>query len=332
MLKQPITETLFLIIILTLVSGQPALGKKMIRWEDDQGNVFYSDQVPPEFVKHRRETLNSDARVIAVVEAKKSKAQRELEARLKVLRKEQEKIIAKQKSHDKLLLSTFRSIDDMQLALKGKLLAITALIKVADGNLQRLQTQLLVQQKKAAEFERNGKKVPASIIKNIKSTDNQIRLARVEINKYNDNYKQVEKEFAADIDRFKFLTNTNIDAEQASDQSALRKAADELGLFTCISLSQCQKAWIIARRFVNQYSTTRIDVDSDTLIMGGAPFTDSDLSLSVSKMQHKNELEPEIFLDVRCRQSSLGKELCNSNKVRKIRASFRPYIQAALDE
>ena len=85
----------------------------------------------------------------------------------------------------------------------------------------------------------------------------------------------------------------------------------------------------IARNFVNFHSTTGPDIDNDKLIMSRSPSTDSDLSLSLSKLAI-NDTEYQLFLDIRCRDSSLGRELCASQKVSDIRSAFRPYINDAL--
>jgi hypothetical protein len=63
--------------------------------------------------------------------------------------------------------------------------------------------------------------------------------------------------------------------------------------------------------------------------MTAEPAADSDLSLSVSKIDMGNN-QQQLFLDIRCRQSSLGMELCASDKVRDIRTSFRSYIENAV--
>jgi hypothetical protein len=107
------------------------------------------------------------------------------------------------------------------------------------------------------------------------------------------------------------------------------KAAVELGLYLCNSSSQCAKAWESAHQFVRRFSTTPIDIDNDKLLMTAEPAADSDLSLSVSKIDMGNN-QQQLFLDIRCRQSSLGMELCAGDKVRDIRTSFRSYIENAV--
>ncbi|MGZ4979785.1 MAG: hypothetical protein ACXV8O_21865, partial [Methylobacter sp.] len=112
------------------------------------------------------------------------------------------------------------------------------------------------------------------------------------------------------------------------DQTAQTKAADEIGLYACETDALCAKAWTAAHDFIKANATTPIDTDTDKLIMGRAPATDSDLSLSVSKIEDENK-KPQLFLDIHCRESSLGTELCASQKVRDIRSAFRPFIEAA---
>ena len=104
------------------------------------------------------------------------------------------------------------------------------------------------------------------------------------------------------------------------------KAAVELGLYLCGSPAQCEKAWESAHQFVRTFSTRPTDINNEKLLMTAEPAADSDLSLSVSKIDMGNN-QQQLFLDIRCRQSSLGMELCASDKVRDIRTSFRTYIE-----
>jgi uncharacterized protein DUF4124 len=315
--------------VLLVVSMQPAMAKKMYRWVDEDGRIFFSDQIPQDQIQHKRESLNQDARVLEVVEEARTQEQIELEKRLKQLRWEQEKIIAKQKSQDKVLLSTFRNVDDMKMALKGKMAAMDAQRKVADGNLLRLELQLEQQQKQAANYERNGQRVPAKLLTEILASKDQIENANLEILRHLEKKIAVKREFQTDIDRFVFLTQSKKDSNQLSNKTAESTAANELGLFICENERQCDRAWKVARRFVEENSSTAADIDTDKLIMRASPRDDTDLSLSVSRVGHGGERH-QIFLDIRCRKSTLGVELCASDAVKDIRRSFSRYIEYGL--
>jgi hypothetical protein len=67
------------------------------------------------------------------------------------------------------------------------------------------------------------------------------------------------------------------------------KVADEIGLYACETDALCTKAWTSAHDFIKAHATTPIDTDTDKLIMGRAPTTDNDLTLSVSKIEDENK-------------------------------------------
>jgi len=319
-----------LTLLLWILTGHVAYAKKMYRWTDEAGKIYYSDQIPPEQIKYRRESLTETGRVVDVVEKEKTPAQRKLEKRLEQLRDQQEAIINKQKMRDKVLLSTFRSLDDMNLALKEKMQALDSQKKVLQGNLQRLKKQRQQQQQKAAQYDRDGQPVPQKLLAAIADSEQQIELSYIEIAKHFEKKKTIREKFERDIVRFKFLTQSETKNKvDLSHQTAEEKAASELGLYLCETEAICAQAWQVAKRFILLYSNTRLDTETDHLIMTEAPYKDDDLSLSISKMDIKKG-QSKLFLDIRCRESSLGKELCQSNRAKKIRSSFNDYIRAAL--
>lgn len=321
--------SLFLICCLALGNSQPAFAKKMYRWVNEKGETIFSDQVPPEQAQHRREALNEKGRVVEITEQAKTKEQQAMDNRLEALRKAQEKIIEQQKANDKVLISTFRNLDDMQASLYATMQSLDSQRNVAQGNLKRVEIQLETQQKQAGTLERNGKKVPQTLLDDIKKTEAQIQVAYAEINKHIEKKNRVKAEFEADIERFKFLTQGTEDTTQSSEQVTEHKIADQLGLYNCETEALCTQAWSSVRDFIKRHATTPIDTDTDKLILGRAPATDSDLSLSVSKIEDANKKQ-QLFLDIRCRESSLGIELCASQKVRDIKSAFRPYIESTV--
>jgi hypothetical protein len=319
---------IFLACLLCLFGSQTVFAKKMYRWVDDHGNTFFSDLVPPGQSQYRRDSLSKTGRVIEVTEKAKTKEQMEQENRLEALRKEQEKLIASQKLHDMALLSTFHSKEDLLTALKVKLQVLDTQKRILEGNLTRFTEQLKNQQKQAAIFERDAQKVPEKILADIRSSKEQIQQSHSAIKEYTDTYNQIKNEYTADIERFEFLTQS-VKKSAPNFKIPSIKEANELGLFYCENDHKCNKAWEIARTFVNFHSTTLPDIYNDKLIMNRPPGNDSDLSLSVSKIAI-NDNDYQLFLDIRCRESSQGKELCASQKVKDIRSAFRPFINNAL--
>lgn len=322
-------KTCLILSLALLLSGELAVAKKMYRWVDENGNVYFSDQVPPDQVKHERETLNEKARVLETLEKAKTAEQLEQQKRLDALRKEQEKIVAKQAANDKVLLSTFRTLEDMNRTLDNKLAALDVEQRVIEGNVKRFEIQLTHQQQQAADDERNARRVSEKLLADIAASKQQIEETKQELARHVAERQATEKEFRADMARFQFLTQSGSDAKTANKSLAANNTGNVMGLFVCQDAAQCEKAWKIAATFVAEHSTTGQDVETDKLIMRGPPVADDDLSLSASKLSQNNG-QQQIFLDIRCKQSTLGTELCAGSKAQAIRQEFAPYIQQQL--
>jgi hypothetical protein len=65
--------TLFLAFLLCLLGSQSVFAKKMYRWVDEHGDTYFSDQVPPEQVKHSRASLSKTGKILEVTEKAKTK-------------------------------------------------------------------------------------------------------------------------------------------------------------------------------------------------------------------------------------------------------------------
>ncbi|MGY6276316.1 DUF4124 domain-containing protein [Methylomonas sp. MgM2] len=321
--------SLALISSLLLVLANDSYAKKRLyRWVDDEGNVTVSDQVPPDQVQHKRETLNEKAQVLDVVERAKSPEELAREIRLEELRKEQEKIIAKQAATDKLLLATYRNLDDMNKALENKLALLDNQKRIIEGNKSRLEQQLFQQQHQAANLERNGQNIPEKLLIDIAATRQQIELTAKDLQRHEFERQAIEREFRGDIARFEFLTRDYNDISNTQRSLAASNANNELGLFVCQDAGQCERAWKFAAEFVAKFATTGGDIETDKLIMTAAPVNDTDFSLSASKLERNGT--QQIFLDIHCKASNIGRELCAGEKAQAIRRSFSPYIQLHL--
>ena len=82
------------------------------------------------------------------------------ERELKRLRAEQERLMEQQEAADRVLLRSFRSVDDLIMARDGKLASIDVVIGVARGNIRRQQERLAQLRSEAADLERAGKPIP----------------------------------------------------------------------------------------------------------------------------------------------------------------------------
>ena len=328
-MKNPDLRWLLIFTSLCFILGSaPIHAKKVYRWLDEQGDIYFSDQVPPEHIQHSRATLSQTGRVLEVIEQAQSKEQIEQEKRLQELRRQQEKLIASQKVHDKALLSSYHSKEDMLLAIQSKMEVFDKQKDIFEGNIDRLTEQLKSQQHQIAALEGAAQAVPKDLLDDLMLSQTRLEQTQNALRSQLEKQEQTKKIDEADVARFIFLTQSTKDMPPRAKIPSI-KEANELGLFYCENDYQCNKAWEIGRNFVNFYSTTEADVYNDKLIMNRPPPKDTDISLSLSKLAI-NEDDYQIFLDIRCRHSLMGELLCASPKIKEIRSSFRSYINDAL--
>jgi hypothetical protein len=324
----PVRIFFFSTLLIGLLSSEIVCAKRLYRLEDQYGNTVFSDQVPPEQSNNRRALLSPRALVLEVTEKAKTKEQLELDERLAELRKEEEKLIAKQKDNDRALLSTYHSEDEVRNALKVKLQEFENQNRMFEGTLYNLRQQLNNQQKAAAAMERNGQAVSSKLLDDIQSTQKQMEMVNKSMATAADKQNILKNEYIANIERYLFLTQA---IKRSKPQAIIPsiQQANTLGLFHCENDHQCNKAWEVARQFVNIHSTTVPDVYNEKLIMNRPPAVDTDISLSLSRISITDN-DYQLFLDIHCHNSVVGEELCSSQRIQDLRASFRSYVNDTL--
>lgn len=209
-----IVWTLIAAVLSTGVSVQPVTAQekkpgagsmRMYKWVDEQGKVHYGDKVPPEYAKQERKILNDQGVQVKTIEAAKTPEQLAEEARLAEQRKEQERVAAEQAAHDRMLLATFTTEDDMVMTRDGKIAAVDGVLRVTRDRIEKIEAHLGELTGEAAELERAGKPIPEAL-------HGEILGARGQIQRYVDyiatkrrEQEDIRAQFEADIRRFREL-------------------------------------------------------------------------------------------------------------------------------
>lgn len=315
---------LFLLSLLVLCQvSATAQSKRLYRWVDDQGKVHYSDVVPPKESQHGRSRLNNKGITLEKIAPAKTRQQLAQEARLANLRAKKQKIIAEQQAYDRVLLRTFRNSDEIQMTLDGKLQTIDLLNRLTYDNIKRLKEQLSIQQKKAASKERNGLQIPKQLLNGIDASRRQIRRNRAKVASNNKEKTRLKNKFNRDMKRFLTL-------RKQIDKRSIRKNSGEeleiLSIAECDTPAVCNRAWARAKQYVNRNTTTAIEISTNTILITQKPIHDKDISLTVTLIQGNGKQLTQLFLDVECKKSNIGQELCSSKKARNILSGFQPFV------
>lgn len=338
MLHFRIVPMAVMLILITPFHSIAANSSKAHRWVDKNGQVYYSDKVPPQHSKLRRTELNDQGIAVGITEREKTRAEVVRERALAKLRAAQHQLLKEHKAKDRSLLRTFRSAKEIDDTLKAKLSTIDILTTVTLANISRLDERLQDEEKKAAKLERNGKAVPDWLLDNISGLRRQIGTNHDKLNKLEGQKLAMINKFAADLERFQDLSarrNGNED-KIANDKNTVVASSEDgtsiiLSVATCKNQRSCDKAMRLSKKYIQKHATTPIRINTEKIIYTAAPSTENDIALSISRITWHKSNSVQLFLDVRCQQSGKGQELCKSNKVRAILSSFRPFIETVLN-
>ena len=326
------SKLLVSIVLLFIISnGSVAAG--LFRWIDDQGNVFYSDKVPPRHSKLRHEVLDKDGKVIGTVQREMTPEEFMRAQTMKKLKGQEKGLLSEQAARDRVLLRTFRSEKDMVDAYQRKIATIDVLIRLEQANIKRLTDQLEVQRKQAAQLDRDGKKVPKKLIGEIQSTQQHLTGFDKKIASYEQEKEVIQGKHERELHRFRVLVadkDQPVDDTYTATLPASEGDNSIPGLVKCGDEGRCSEAWKAAKLFVERYSTTALTINTAQILKTAEPAEDDDISLTVSKLVSKTARQ-RLFLNVYCNKSDIGKALCNSEKVRVILASFKPFVNEALE-
>lgn len=190
-------------------SGQTS--QRLYKWVDEQGKVHYGDKVPPEYSKQERKILNEQGVQVKTLEAAKTPEQIAEEERLSAQRKEQERIAAEQVAHDRMLLATFTTEDDMVMTRDGKIAAIDGVLRVTRDRIEKLETGLSQLTREAADLERAGKPIPESLTNEILGSRGQIQRYMDYIAAKRREQEEIRAQFEADIRRFRELKSAQVE-------------------------------------------------------------------------------------------------------------------------
>ena len=171
-------------------------------WKNKDGVRECGQAVPQEYSQQRIEVINKKGIVINVIPAKE-----ELDEirRQKELQKIEDLKKAAKRRKDLILLQTYTTEDDIMIARKQNLQAIDSIIDLTNSNTKVLKSDLTEREKNAADYERNGEKVPEDLLKEMENLKRQIKDNEDFIEKKKQAKEATNSKFDSDLKRFRDL-------------------------------------------------------------------------------------------------------------------------------
>lgn len=299
----------------------PALAEaRFYRWVDEQGVVHYTDQIPPTQVEKGHTALSDKGIPLETVPPAQSLDEIKRERELKRLRAEQERLLEQQRAADRVLLSSFRSLDDLIMARDGKLASVDVVIGVARGNIRREQERLAQLRSEAADLERAGKPIPTHLEEGIAKSERAIRDAYSSIVERERQKEEIRVDFERDHKRFRQLKEIPDDVAQVPEDPSRPAVSNLVG---CASRAQCARLWARAVAYVREHATTPVQTAGPNILITAAPKTSEDLSLSLSLIPDHGEESGSLFLDMQCKNTGSADLDCKEERVLRVLDGFR---------
>ncbi len=186
----------------------PITQAKLYKWIDENGNVQYSDNVPPKDIKRKREVINKSGIRSLETDAAKSKEQLAAERREAALREKVKENQQKAENYKRNLVANYRDESDLIATRDRNIDSIQVSINFVEANLSGLRLDLESLIKEAAAFERSGKITPKLLKTQIAETRSKIDEAEAFIKEKNIAQDDVRDKFNQDLELYRILTGT----------------------------------------------------------------------------------------------------------------------------
>ena len=201
---------LLLALILLAFSKQAGAGA-LYKWIDENGQIRYSDRLPPNQVKKKHQQLNSQGVVLSTKEAAKSDEELAAEAEAKRKLEEQQAREAKlkeaQDKKDQVLLLTFSSEEELGLARDNRLEVLDSVIQLINKSIATTQQQLEELMANADEiYLSRGKEVPGGLAQKIEHFTAKLESRYAQLELKMEKKEQINEQYALDLARYRELT------------------------------------------------------------------------------------------------------------------------------
>ena len=187
------------------LSGYHPAAAELYSWIDDNGQVQYSDQVPPAKIERARRVYSDQGQFVSVIEGPKSEEQEELERQKAELEAQKLRELEAEKWYDRMLLGTFLSVKDLEDARDSQISFIDSAILISEHKLSDLRKALAKLDRDAEALEEQGKELPKWMHKRKKSTTEQIKFLEERMARKEQEKQTTIDRFEADIQRFRRL-------------------------------------------------------------------------------------------------------------------------------
>jgi len=203
-------------VIALLIASSAVAGEKLraYRWVDSEGVTHYGDRVPPEYAGQRLDVLNEQGVKVNTVAGTKTPEELAKEERERIVRAEQIRKRDEALLRDRVLLSTYLSVEEIEALRDRRLELVEGQMRVIQIYLDNLREKLIKLERESQRFspyssDPNARPIDEKLARELSDTLDSIMLYEKNLAKTKNEHDTLQAKFAGDISRFQDLHSFN---------------------------------------------------------------------------------------------------------------------------
>jgi len=213
-LSRTYAYTLLLSLLLTGASAQAGV----YQWTDADGEVHYSDRIPPEKSGLGHKVLTGDGRVVEEVEGQKDADELRREQERAARQAEQERQRRRQEQYDRSLLITYADASQIDKLRDERIRLVDATIRLTRAKIDKIASRLEAAENRKIHFLTRQRKPPKQLLANIAEYEKQLANYHQQIRFHEQRKRQIEEKFSRDKTRFLELQASRASRNETASQ------------------------------------------------------------------------------------------------------------------
>jgi hypothetical protein len=184
--------------------------RKIYSWVDEHGKVQYGDRIPPQYANQDRDVLNEHGVRVGFEEGEITASERAVQEERERAAEAERQARAAIARHDRMLLETYLSIDDIEDLRDRRLELLESQIKLTEVYLGNLRKRLVSLQSEASHYKPHTAKpdapqIPENLAVDLSRTMASIALYEQTLARTRADQASLRESFDKDIVRFREL-------------------------------------------------------------------------------------------------------------------------------
>lgn len=200
--------------VLLCVTSPQVFAATLYKWVDENGEVHYSSNLPPEQNKKAHQQLNSQGMVLSSQDAAKdpeAQAQEiELQRQLEAQQAEEARLKSIQDNKDRVLLLTFSTEQELELARDNRIEVINSVIRLIQNSIESTQDKLdELTQSAQLNYTSQGKDIPGGLAQKIEHFSRKIENRTAQLEAKTMEREKIREKYEQDLDRYRLLKSAS---------------------------------------------------------------------------------------------------------------------------